>query len=77
MSKASIATPSRLSDDLERELLRRSANESESLSLVATFKAIGRGLGDAFAAFSSYMISLADVLNEARAKDPRSASNLW
>lgn len=38
---------------------------------------IGRGLGKAFAGFVSYMVSLADALNEARTKDPRIAANLW
>jgi hypothetical protein len=77
MSNANSVTHSRLSDTLERELLRRSVNESESVTVTPALKSISHGLGKAFSAFTSYMMALTAALNEARAKDVRFSHNQW
>lgn len=77
MSDLSINQYSRLSDSLERDLMRQALNNGESVSALGLVKRLFASLGNAVSAFCNYMIEVTRALDEARAKDARYSRSYW
>lgn len=77
MSDVSLNQYSRLSDSLERELMRVAATGNESVSVVAVVKGAVAHLKQAAYAFASYLVEVSRALDEARAKDARFSRSHW
>ncbi|HEY9572568.1 MAG TPA: hypothetical protein VIR76_05540 [Pusillimonas sp.] len=77
MSDLSFNQYSRLSDSLERDLMRKALNDGESISIVTmgqkTLSSVKKGL----IAVSNYMIAVTRAMDEARAKDARFSRSQW
>ena len=77
MSNVSYSSEARLSDSLEREVMRETLANGETLSAGAMVKSAGRGIAQGFNAVFNYFVAVADVLNEARAQDARHSRSYW
>ncbi len=77
MSDISYNQYSRLSDSLERDLMRNALSNGESVSIVSLAKKVIAGMKTGFSAFTSYMAELTHALDEARAKDARFSGSQW
>lgn len=77
MSDISYNQYSRLSDSLERDLMRKALSNGESVSIMSLAKKVITGVKTGFFAFTSYMAELTAALDEARAKDARFSGSQW
>ncbi|SHH50402.1 hypothetical protein [Pollutimonas bauzanensis] len=77
MSNLSYNQYSRLSDSLERDIMRDSWSNGEAVSIVTLGKQAFGGLKAGFKAFAGYMIDVTRALDEARAKDARYTRTAW
>lgn len=77
MSDISFNQYSRLSDSLERDLMRDSLSNGEAVSIVTLGKKVIGGLKTGFLSFANYMIDVTRALDEARAKDARYSRTAW
>lgn len=77
MSSITYSHHTQLSDDVEREIMRKAVSEGQSISLVALFKTsfavVGKALRHAF----DFLVDVTNALNEARAKDARYSRSYW
>jgi hypothetical protein len=77
MSSITYSHDTRLSDSLEREVMRKAVSEGQSLSLVALCKtgvaAVGRGISHVV----DYVFDVTEALNDARAKDANFSRSFW
>lgn len=71
------STEARLSDSIEREMMRETLANGENLSASSMLKSTGRGIAQGFNAVFNYLVAVADVLNEARAQDNRHSRSYW
>jgi hypothetical protein len=77
MSDISFNQYSRMSDYLERELMRNAALESESAGVVTVAKSAIAFLKKATLAVADYLVEVSRALDEARAKDARFSRSQW
>jgi formylmethanofuran dehydrogenase subunit E len=77
MSDISLNQYSRLSDSLERELMRAAATGNESVSVVDLGKDALSMLKRAAYNFAMYLVEVSRALDEARAKDARFSRSHW
>ena len=77
MSDLSYNQYSRLSDSLERDLMRSALSNGESVSIVSLVKKTIASLKTGFFAFTNYMAELTRALDEARAKDAHYSRSQW
>lgn len=77
MSSISFSQYSRLSDSIERDLMRDSLSNGEAVSIVAVAKHAVSGIKTGFLAFARYMVDVTRALDEARAKDARYTRTAW
>lgn len=77
MSDISFNQYSRLSDSLERELMRAAAEESESVRVTTVAKNALAYLKKAATGVASYLVEVSRALDEARAKDARFSRSQW
>ncbi|MGB3288242.1 MAG: hypothetical protein WBA83_03090 [Burkholderiaceae bacterium] len=77
MSDISFNQYSRLSDSLERDLMRKALTDGESISIVTASKKALASLRKAVVAVSNYMIAVTHAMDEARAKDARFSRAQW
>lgn len=77
MSDLSYNQYSRLSDSLERELMRNATSNGESVSVIALAKTVARSLKNGFMAVADYVVEVTRALDEARAKDARFSRSQW
>jgi hypothetical protein len=77
MSDISLNQYSRLSDSLERELMRAAATGNESVSVVDLGKDTLSMLKRAAYSFAMYLVEVSRALDEARAKDARFSRSHW
>ena len=77
MSDLSINQYGRLSDSLERDLMRQALSNGESVSIVALTQKALASVKKAAASTYSYIIDVTEALNEARAKDARFSGSQW
>jgi hypothetical protein len=77
MSDLSYNQYSRLSDSLERDLMRDAMSNGESVSVITLGKTVLRSLKTGFMAVADYMVEVSRALDEARAKDARFSRSQW
>jgi hypothetical protein len=77
MSDISLNQYSRLSDSLERELMRAASTGNESVSVVAVAQAAVAYVKKAAYAVGNYLVEVSRALDEARAKDARFSRSHW
>lgn len=77
MSNVSYSSEARLSDSVEREIIRETLANGETLSATSLLKFVGSGIAQCFSAAFNYIVAVADVLNEARAQDTRKSHGYW
>lgn len=77
MSDLSYNQYSRLSDSLERELMRNATSNGESVSVITLVKTVARSLKNGFMAVADYVVEVTRALDEARAKDARFSRSQW
>ncbi|HWL27767.1 MAG TPA: hypothetical protein VNQ97_02555 [Burkholderiaceae bacterium] len=77
MSDLSYNQYSRLSDSLERDLMRDAMSNGESVSVITLGKTVLRSLKNGFMAVADYLVEVTDALDEARAKDARFSRSQW
>lgn len=77
MSDLSYNQYSRLSDSLERDLMRKAMSDGESVSIVALIQKAVTAVKNGVLAANSYIIDVTAALNEARAKDARFSGSQW
>jgi hypothetical protein len=77
MSDLSFNQYSRLSDSLERDLMRNAMSNGESVSVIALGKTVLRSFGKGFMAVADYVVEVTRALDEARAKDARFSRSQW
>ncbi|NYT63300.1 hypothetical protein H0A66_13345 [Alcaligenaceae bacterium] len=77
MSDLSYNQYTRLSDSLERDLMRNALSNGETVSIVSLTKKAYSALKTGFIAFVGYMADLNKALDEARAKDARFSRSQW
>ena len=77
MSDISYNQYSRLSDSLERDLMRDALNNGESVSIVALVKTALSMVKSGVIGLSNYMIAVTRAMDEARAKDSRFSRSQW
>jgi hypothetical protein len=77
MSDLSYNQYSRLSDSLERELMRDAMSNGESVSVITLGKTVLRSLKTGFMAVADYIVEVSRALDEARAKDARFSRSQW
>lgn len=68
---------SRLSDSLERDLVRAAHNSNQAYSALEGLAIIANAVGRGAAAFGRYLVQVAEALNEARARDARFSGSQW
>ncbi|NYT59897.1 hypothetical protein H0A65_13285 [Alcaligenaceae bacterium] len=77
MSDLSYNQHSRLSDSLERDLMRKAMSDGESVSIVALIQKAFTSIKNGVLAANDYIIDVTAALNEARAKDARFSGSQW
>ena len=77
MSSISFSSDSRLSDSIERDLMRDSLSNGEAVSIMAVATKVASGIKSSLSAFAQYMIDVTKALDEARAKDARYTRTAW
>jgi hypothetical protein len=77
MSDLSYNQYSRLSDSLERDLMRDAMSNGESVSVITLGKTVLRSLKTGFMAVADYIVEVSRALDEARAKDARFSRSQW
>ncbi|HWK71276.1 hypothetical protein [Pollutimonas sp. M17] len=77
MSDLSFNQYSRLSDSLERDLMRKALTDGESISIVTAGKKALASVKKFVIAMSNYMIAVTQAMDEARAKDARFSRAQW
>lgn len=77
MSVSSVNTYSRLSDSMERDLVRAAFNNHQSYSVLEGLAIVSTAIGRGAAALGRYLVQVAEALNEARARDARFSGSQW
>lgn len=77
MSVTTVNTYSRLSDSMERELVRASHNSNQAFSAFEGLAIVAQAVSRGAAAFGRYLVQVAEALNEARARDARFSGSQW
>jgi len=77
MSDLSFNQYSRLSDSLERDLMRNALSNGESVSIVTLTQKALASIKKGIVAVYDYIIDVTEALNEARAKDARYSGTQW
>ncbi|MGB6104371.1 MAG: hypothetical protein WBF88_11065 [Pusillimonas sp.] len=77
MSDLSYNQYSRLSDSLERDLMRKALSNGESVSIVTLTQKVLASVKKGVVAVYDYVIAVSEALNEARAKDARFTGSQW
>ena len=77
MSSISFSQYSRLSDSIERDLMRDSLSNGEAVSITAVAKKAVSGIKSGLFAFAGYMVVVTKALDDARAKDARYTRTAW
>jgi len=68
---------SRLSDSLERDLLKAAETGNQAYSVLEGLGMVAGSIGRGFSAFGRYLVQVAEALNEARARDARFTGTQW
>jgi len=77
MSIYALNSNTRLSDTLERDLMRQELSNGESTSIAKLGKSVAVGVKNFVVAFWSYVVDVTVALNDARAKDSRFSGAQW
>ncbi|NYT80216.1 hypothetical protein H0A70_01675 [Alcaligenaceae bacterium] len=77
MSNLSYNQFSRLSDSLERDLMRQALSDGESVSIAALGKEILAAIQNGVKAAWNYAIEVTAALDEARANNARFSGSHW
>jgi len=77
MSVTTVNTYSRLSDSMERDLVRATHNANQAFSAVEGLAIVAQAISRGAAAFGRYLVQVAEALNEARARDARFSGSQW
>lgn len=77
MSNITYNHYTRLSDSLERDVMRRALSSGEAVSMSSVLKSAWNSLKKAVVAFSDYVVDISTALNDARAKDARFSNTTW
>lgn len=77
MSDLSLQQHSRMSDSLERELMRNELNKGEAISIVTVGKNALAFVKKVIVAVSNYMMEVTRSMDAARAKDARFSRSQW
>lgn len=77
MSVYALNSNTRLSDALERDLMRQELSNGESTSIVKLGKSVAHGVKHAVVSFWDYVVDVTVALNDARAKDSRFSGAQW
>ncbi|MCC2597287.1 hypothetical protein LKR43_13165 [Pusillimonas sp. MFBS29] len=77
MSDLSYNQYSRLSDSLERDLMRKALSNGESVSMIALIQKAFASVKNGVKAANNYIIDVTAALNDARAKDARFSGSQW
>lgn len=68
---------SRLSDSLERELVKAAHTQNQAYPVLEGLGMVSSFIGRAATAFGRYLVQVAEALNEARARDARFSGSQW
>ncbi len=68
---------SRLSDSLERDLLKAAETGNQAYSILEGFGIVAGMIGRGAKAFGRYVIQVSEALNDARARDARFTGTQW
>ncbi len=77
MSVSALNPNTRLSDALERDLMRQELSQGESTSIAQLGKSAAIGVKNLVVSFWNYVIDVTVALNDARAKDSRFTGAHW
>ncbi|NYT85057.1 hypothetical protein [Pollutimonas harenae] len=77
MSDLSYNQYGRLSDSLERDLMRKALSNGESVSIIALAQKALASIKQGIVSTYEYIIDVTEALNEARAKDARFSGSQW
>lgn len=67
----------RLTDSLERELLKAAQNGTNAYSALDGLAIVANCISRGAAAFGRYLVQVSEAMNEARAINSRFAGNQW
>lgn len=68
---------SRLSDSLERELVKATHTNNQAFSVLEGLGMVAGFIGRCATGFGRYLVQVAEALNEARARDARFSGSQW
>lgn len=77
MAVVTINSYSNLTDSLERDLLKAAQNGEQAYSALEGLAIVAGAISRGAAAFGRYLVSVAEALNEARARDARFSGTQW
>jgi hypothetical protein len=77
MSNLSYNQFSRLSDSLERDLMRQALSDGESVSIAGLGKEVLASIQNGATAIWNYVIDVTAALDDARANNPRFSGSHW
>lgn len=77
MSNVSYPSDARLSDSLEREVMREAMSQNEAVSLSELVKGALAAIGHGISAVFNYVVDVTEALNEARANSARANRGFW
>ncbi len=77
MAVSALNSYSRLSDSLERDLLKAAESGHQAYSVLEGLGMVSNAIGRGALAFGRYLVQVAEALNEARARDARFTGVQW
>ncbi len=77
MSELTLNQNARLTDALERDLLRGAMENQPNAQPLALLKQAGAAIAHAVVAFADYVAEVHDAMNRARAASARYAGSQW
>lgn len=77
MSELTLNHNARLTDAMERDLLRGAMESHSNIQPLVLLKQAGSAIGRAIGAFSDYVVEVHDAMNRARAASARYAGSHW
>ncbi|HLV28453.1 MAG TPA: hypothetical protein VKY60_04940 [Burkholderiaceae bacterium] len=77
MSVTTLNSYTRLSDSLEREILKSAENGHQAYPVLEGLAMVANAIGRGASAFGRYLVQVAEALNEARARDARFSGSQW
>lgn len=77
MTGMTLNANARLTDALERDLLRNAMHTQQNANPYAMLKQVGKGLARAIGAFARYVAEVHDAMNRARAASAHYTGSQW